>query len=122
MRSKDNKPQRPAEIDKAVKKFRAVSRAELAKREVVQFRMDTDDLQKLFQVCALNKKPVGTLVRDWVIERTEHELSAKARQKPTKLEQDVADIGRQLNFMKDKFEQLEATINRDLNKRKSKSA
>ncbi len=122
MTSKERRPQRPPEIDKAVKEFRATARAELAKKEVVQFRMDTDDLQKLYQVCASKKKPVGTLVREWVLERTGYELSTKETHKTMRLEQDIAAISRQLNLMKDKFEQLEATIIQDLKKHRSRSA
>lgn len=122
MTSKANKSQRPSEIDKALKEFRATSRAELAKKEVVQFRIDTEDLQKLYQVCALKKKPVGTLVREWVLERTEHILSAKETPKTIKLEQNISDISRQLNFMKDRFERLEAIITQDLPSGKSKTA
>ena len=121
MTTKKNKPQRPPEIDQAVKEFRTASRAELAKKEVVQFRMDTDDLQKLYQVCALNKKPVGTLVREWVLERIGYE-SATTNLTANKLEQDIADINCQLNFMRDTFERLEAAIIHNLNERRSKSA
>lgn len=72
------RPTRPAEIDEAVKQLRAASRAELAKKEVVQFRMDTEDLQRLYQVCAQRKKPVGTLVREWVLDMTAKELNARS--------------------------------------------
>ncbi len=118
--TKRNKPRRPREIDRAVKEFRAASRAELAKTEVVQFRMDTDDLQRLYRVCALNKKPVGTLVREWVLERTGRESTTTGA--ANGLEQDIAEIKRQLKLMDDKFEQLQAAITHTLNARKSKSA
>lgn len=121
MTTRKNRPKRPPEIDEAVKEFRTASRAELAKKEVVQFRMDTDDLQKLYQVCALKKRPVGTLVREWVLERSGYELATTPKA-TNKLEQDIADISCQLNFMKEKVEQLEAAIMHDLNERRSKSA
>lgn len=76
--TKGKHPKRPREIDEAVQQLRAASRQELAKKEVVQFRMDTEDLQRLYQVCAKHKKPVGTLVREWVLDMTEHELSTRS--------------------------------------------
>ena len=130
MTSKGKKLKRPPEIDKAVKEFRAASRSELAKKEVVQFRMDTDDLQQLFQVCALKKKPVGTLVREWVLEHTQQELAtfdvtfnheSGEAQRAIKLEQDIAEINSQLNDIKHNVERLEAVMIKDLH-RKTKNA
>lgn len=120
MTTRKPKPSRPQEIDQAVKKFRAASRAALAKKEIVQFRLETSDLNKLYQVCALKKKPVGTLVREWVLEHTDRELAQ--RQKANRTELDIADLSRQLNFMREQFERIEETIIRHGNKRRSKSA
>lgn len=45
------------------------ARADVAKTEIMQFRLDTDTIQKLYEHADKAKMPVGTMVRQWVMDR-----------------------------------------------------
>lgn len=51
----------------------ARSRAEVAKTEIVQFRLDADNITRPYEFATELKKPVGTMVREWLLERIEAE-------------------------------------------------
>lgn len=48
----------------------------VAKSEQFNFRMDSDTIKRLYEMAAEQHKPVGALVRDWVVERLNHEQKA----------------------------------------------
>jgi hypothetical protein len=58
-----------AELAKRKKSMTARAREEVAKTEVVQFRVDTDSIEKLYNQATKAKMPLGTMVRQWVLER-----------------------------------------------------
>ncbi len=47
----------------------ARSRAAVAKKELVQFRLEADQIVKLFEIAAKNETHMGTMLRQWVNER-----------------------------------------------------
>ncbi len=51
----------------------ARSRASVAKKELVQFRLEADKIVKLFEIAAENETHMGTMLREWVSERIAHE-------------------------------------------------
>jgi hypothetical protein len=57
------------ELTRRKNEMTARARAEVAKTEIVQFRVDADNIQKLYEHAAKLKLPVGTMVRQWVMDR-----------------------------------------------------
>lgn len=53
----------------------ARARASVAKTEVMQFRLDAESIQQLYELAVTLKKPVGAMVREWVLERLQAEIS-----------------------------------------------
>lgn len=47
----------------------ARSRAAVAKKELVQFRLEAEQIVKLFEIAAKNEMHMGTMLRHWVNER-----------------------------------------------------
>ncbi len=60
---------RPPHIDKALKEIRSFARAEMAKNQIVQFRVDEADFERLVKMATEKEYPIGTMVRNWVFER-----------------------------------------------------
>lgn len=48
----------------------------VAKSEQFNFRVDSETIKRLYKVAADQKKPVGALVREWVLERLNQEQMA----------------------------------------------
>lgn len=46
----------------------------IAKREIIHFRLDEQSLRYLQELAIKRKKHVGALVRDWVLERISYEI------------------------------------------------
>lgn len=65
------------ELAKRKSEMTARARAEVAKTEIVQFRVDAEVIEKLYECSAEMKLPVGTMVRQWVIERLSLETAAE---------------------------------------------
>lgn len=57
----------------------ARSRAAVAKKELVQFRLEADKIVKLYEIAAENEMPMGTMLREWVSERIAQEQSGFPR-------------------------------------------
>lgn len=79
----------------------ARARAEVAKTEIVQFRLDADNITRLYEFATELKKPVGTMVREWVLERMDAERGAVTnspvtQQEFSKLVNRVADIEKKI--------------------------
>lgn len=62
---------RPAHIDKAMKELRSFARSEMAKTEIIQFRVDQADFERLVEAATAYQMPMGAMVRDWVLDRLE---------------------------------------------------
>lgn len=68
--TKEELKRRKAELKKIV-------HAEMIKREVMQFRLEPENIEKLYRIAAQKRKPVGTLVREWIVERINLEAMSK---------------------------------------------
>ena len=99
---------RPA-IKKALKKVESSVRADKTKEGVVQFRIEQDDLEKLYELSEKYRKPLGAMVREWVLERIKDEATTPN----ASFENTVLD---RLNCLKSdmdkKFEDLEIQVHR----------
>ena len=61
------------ELARRKSEMTARARAEVAKTEIVQFRIDADNISKLYEHAARVKMPIGAMVRKWVMDRLEVE-------------------------------------------------
>lgn len=75
------------ELAKRKSEMAARARVEVAKTEIVQFRVDADSIEKLYEHAAALKMPIGTMVRQWVLER----LAAEERSEEKSIQQDYLD-------------------------------
>ena len=53
------------------------ARTEVAKTEIMQFRLDAANIEKLHEQAAKCKMPVGAMVRQWVLDRLVVEETGK---------------------------------------------
>jgi hypothetical protein len=65
------------ELKKRKAELKKIVHAEILKREVMQFRLEPENIDKLYRLAASKRKPVGTLVREWIIDRINAELKDK---------------------------------------------
>ncbi len=65
------------ELQKRKVEMAARSREAIAKKELVQFRLDSEKIVELYEVAANYKTHMGTMLRQWVSERLTQELSRK---------------------------------------------
>jgi hypothetical protein len=70
--SKDSKSER---ISKALSEMKQAVRADVIKRQVLHFRIDESNIAQIYEVAARKKEPVGSMIRQWVIERLQQEQS-----------------------------------------------
>lgn len=63
------------ELKNRIKKTQEEARARLAKRGVMRFRCSENDILRLNEFAYHNEIPVGTMIRKWVLERLEQEVS-----------------------------------------------
>lgn len=68
-------PKTKEELAKRKSQMTARARAEVAKTEIVQFRVDAEIIQRLYAQAAKLKIPVGAMVRQWVVEQLSSEES-----------------------------------------------
>jgi len=71
------KGKRPAHINKAMKELRSYARSEMAKTEIVQFRVDQSDFERLVEAASQLEMPMGAMVRQWVIANLNKPLPSK---------------------------------------------
>lgn len=65
-----------------LKKLRSEVRANLIKSELLNFRMAPDRIQLIYEIADKQQVNISTLLRDWVNEKIEQELSlSKVKQK-----------------------------------------
>jgi hypothetical protein len=74
---------RPTHINKAMKELRSYARSEMAKTEIVQFRVDQADFERLVEAATANQMPMGAMVRKWVLEYLEQKNDLKWRSATT---------------------------------------
>ena len=68
MREKKRTEMTPELIDR-IGKVKQKARDWLVKNEIVQFRLDQESYRNLFLIAERERKPIGTLVREWISER-----------------------------------------------------
>ena len=81
-----------AELDRRKAQMTARAKAEIAKSGIVQFRLEPANILKLYEASVHNKKPVGTMVREWVLERLNQPTQTHIVERLTKLEQQVRTL------------------------------
>lgn len=93
----------PSELSKRKRETLLQARAEVAKTGIVQFRIDEESIQRLYACAAELKKPIGTMAREWVLERLAEE-EGRSSSVTTKLYEDIMTA---INL---RFDQLEDTL------------
>ncbi len=67
------------ELQKRKAELKRMVHADIVRREVMQFRLEPENIERLYQIAVKKRKPVGTMIREWVTDRITTELSpAKA--------------------------------------------
>jgi len=79
------------------------ARAEVAKTGIVQFRIDEESMQKLYARASKLKKPVGTMAREWMLERLDAE-EGRSNAAMTKLCEDM------MTAINSRFDRLEKVL------------
>ena len=79
------------------------AREEVAKREIFHFRIDTESILELYKLAEKRRKPVGAMVREWVLERLGHEKGGGSH---TARQSDLAELSR----IKERLSSLEKRL------------
>ena len=82
------------QLEKRKAEMTARAKAELAKTEIVQFRLDRKSIMILFKLTEKYRKPLGAMVREWVLERMQQETQRGAN--PRTIEQRLSALERQI--------------------------
>ncbi len=69
------------ELEKRMQQTAQTARNKIAQKEHVQFRMEPEKIQRLFEISAKKQQPVSALLRDWVSERIAFEDAMKVSHK-----------------------------------------
>ena len=88
------------QLEERMSKLKASARAEVAKTEVMHFRMDAPSIEQLYILAGQKRKPVGALVREWVMERMQLESNSTTNMKVSLFEvtQRLQAIEKHLNL------------------------
>ncbi len=76
--SKEELQKRKAELSK-------LARQELAKTEVMRFRLEPNNILKLCELAEQRCQHVGTMVRQWVLERMQTEMNPDDKTTPASI-------------------------------------
>jgi hypothetical protein len=98
----------PRELSRRKSETLLQARAEVAKTGIVQFRIDEESIQRLYVRASELKKPIGTMAREWVLERLAEE-EGRSSSVTTKLYEDIMTA---INL---RFDQLEDTLVKEKN-------
>lgn len=93
----------PEELSKRKRETLLQARAEVAKTGMVQFRIDEESIQRLYDRASELKKPIGTMVREWVLERLAAE-DGRSTSATTKLYEDI------MTSINSRFDRLEEVL------------
>ena len=98
------------QFNKLLDKATTEMKDQIAKREIIPFRLDYENCKRLQQIAVGRKKHVGALVRDWVIEKINEEYEqSKPIQLPSAIRYDA--LVKEISHLLDKkFLVLEAKI------------
>lgn len=61
------------QLQNRVNKLKRKARDYIVKTEILQFRLDEDTYRDLFSLAEAYRKPVGTLVREWITNKVQQE-------------------------------------------------
>ncbi len=88
-------------LKKRVKQLKKKARDYIAKTEIVQFRLDEQTYQDLFSIAENERRPVGTIVREWVTERVQQESTTKNKRGQTNVSRlEITTLQKQLDDIK----------------------
>ena len=90
------KSNKTARITKALNEMRSVAREEVAKREVLHFRIDKPSILEIYEVATRKKEPVGSMVREWVLERLQDEQGTKRKTNLKNIEQRLSALEKRI--------------------------
>jgi hypothetical protein len=98
----------------------ARSRESIAKKELVQFRLDADKIVDLYEIAADKGMLMGTMLRQWVIERMDDEQAvvrkhtdepavkeSRSNRNISNLADEVTKLTRQLSTLKTRLDKIE---------------
>jgi hypothetical protein len=79
-------------------KLQKQARSEIAKKEVMQFRLEPDAIEQLYDMAGKRRKPVGTLIREWIMERLQAETAggATTEQRLSRVEEQITKLTKKL--------------------------
>src|SRR5580658_8976150 len=63
------------QLEKRIEKLKKKARDYIAKTEIIQFRLDENTYCELFSLAEHQRKPIGTLVREWITDKVKQELA-----------------------------------------------
>lgn len=93
----------PEELSKRKRETLLKARAEVAKTGIVQFRIDEESIQRLYDRASELKKPIGTMAREWVLQRLAAE-EGRSSAVTTKLYEDI------MASINSRFDRLEEVL------------
>jgi hypothetical protein len=105
------------QLQKRKAELKKMVHAEIVRREVMQFRLEPENIEKLYQVAVKKRRPVGTLVREWVTEKINNELEAAGKVKSIRSsagtqELSITELQKPLEELKERISIFEAAARR----------
>ncbi len=67
--------------ERAIANLREEAQRQIIKSEIMRFRLEEETFARLLNFAAKIKKPVGTLVREWVVEKLD-QAESKPKESP----------------------------------------
>ncbi len=108
------------QLQKRKLEMAARSRESIAKKELVQFRLDADKIVDLYEIAADKGMLMGTMLRQWVIERMDDEQAvvrkhtdepavkeSRSNRNISNLADEVTKLTRQLSTLKTRLDKIE---------------
>lgn len=97
------------ELQKRKTELKKMVRADIVRREVMQFRLEPESIEKLYKIAVTKRKPIGTMIREWINERINAELvESKTRTKTVS----YSDLKTPLEEIKERISVCEAIANK----------
>ena len=95
------------QLQKRKTELKKMVHAEIVRREVMQFRLEPHNIERLYEIALKSRKPVGTLLREWVTERIKEDVRTfeKARDHRRAAQTDVT-----VNAIRKPLEELKSSI------------
>jgi hypothetical protein len=87
---------RTARISKALEEMKQAARVDIARRRILHFRIGESNILEIYEMAATKKQPVGTMVREWVLERLKQEQGGSSNNKLHDIEKRVNTLERRL--------------------------